>query len=136
MPNPANPQPLFDHNSPAATYDTTRNEYFRLQKRQRMANLTTERSSVFAIWVTVGYFELEEVAIAVPDDPTANLASLSFSAGNVEIRTAIGEEYGVERGTVRRDRAFYVVDRSIPVGFIPGQNLNVDKAVLTKRYIP
>jgi hypothetical protein len=136
MPIPGGGVPFFDHNNNSGDYDTQRNEYFRLQKRQRMANLTTQRSSVFAVWITVGYFELEEVAIPIPDNPNAPLNSLSFGAGNVEIRTAVGREYGLDRGRVRRDRAFYVVDRSIPVGFFPGENLNVDQAVLTRRYLP
>jgi hypothetical protein len=136
MPVPGGQLPFFDHNNNSSDYDTQRNEYFRLQKRQRMANLTTQRSSVFAVWITVGYFELEEVAIPIPDNPNAPLNSLSFGAGNVEIRTAVGREYGLDRGRVRRDRAFYVVDRSIPVGFFPGENLNVDQAVLTRRYLP
>jgi hypothetical protein len=133
---PASPVPFFDHNSNAPQYDTTRNEYFRLQKRQRMANLTTQRSSVFAVRITVGYFELEEVAIPIPNDPNVPLQNVSFSNGLVEWRTAIGREHGLDRGTVRRDRAFYVVDRSIPVGFFPGENLNVDQAVLIRKYLP
>jgi len=130
--------PMFDYrpNAVNANYDPDRNEYFRLQKRQRMANLTTQRSSVFAVRITVGYFELEEVAIPIPNDPNVPLQNVSFSNGLVEWRTAIGREYGLDRGTVRRDRAFYVVDRSIPVGFFPGENLNVDQAVLIRKYLP
>ncbi|MBL8892757.1 MAG: hypothetical protein JNL67_22465 [Planctomycetaceae bacterium] len=130
--------PMYDY-LPAgsnANYDPNRNEYFRMQKRQRMANTTTQRSSVFAVWITVGYFELEEVAIPVPNDPNAPLQNVNFSNGLVEWRTAIGREHGLDRGKVRRDRAFYLVDRSIPVGFFPGENLNVDQAVLTRKYLP
>ena len=136
----AGPQrvPMFDYrpNTANANYDPDRNEYFRLQKRQRMANLTTQRSSVFAVWITVGYFELEEVAIPIPNDPNVPLQNVSFSNGVVEWRTAIGREHGLDRGKVRRDRAFYIVDRSIPVGFFPGENLNVDQAVLSRKYLP
>lgn len=130
--------PMFDYlpNTANPNYDAERNEYFRLQKRQRMANLTTQRSSVFAVWLTVGYFELEEVAIPIPNDPNVPLQNVNFDGGLVEWRTAIGREYGLDRGKVRRDRAFYVVDRSIPVGFFPGENLNVDQAVLLRKYLP
>jgi hypothetical protein len=139
---PAQSSPMFDFNNPAPEYDTNRNEYFRNQKRQRMANMTTQRSSVFAVWITVGYFELEEVPVAIPNNPNLTIGMIAgnppaaFSNGLVEWRTAVGREYGLDRGQVRRDRAFYVVDRSIPVGFFPGENLNVDKAVLTRRYLP
>ena len=131
-----NHMPAFEYlpNTILNHYDPARNEYFRLQKRQRLANLTTQRSSVFAIWITIGYFELEEVAIPIPDDPNVPLQEVTFELGFVESRTAIGREYGIYRGEQRRDRAFYIIDRSIPVGFIPGENLNVDQAVLLRRY--
>lgn len=130
--------PMYDYHPAGANanYDADRNEYFRMQKRQRMANTTTQRSSVFAVWITVGYFELEEVAIPIPNDPTVALQNVNFSNGLVEWRTAIGREHGLDRGKVRRDRAFYLVDRSIPVGFFPGENLNVDQAVITRKYLP
>jgi len=130
------PVPWLDFASNVPVYDSQRNEYFRLQKRQRMANMTTQRSSVFAMWITVGYFEMEEVAVPIPDNPDVPIGSVSFAGNLVEFRTAIGREYGLDRGQVRRDRAFYVVDRSIPVGFFPGENLNVDKTILTRRYLP
>lgn len=128
--------PMYDYYDANPAYDADRNEYFRLQKRQRMANTTTQRSSVFAVWITVGYFELEEVAIPIPNDPNVALQNVNFGNGMVEWRTAIGREYGLDRGKVRRDRAFYLVDRSIPVGFLPGENLNVDQAVITRKYLP
>jgi hypothetical protein len=36
--------------------DTNRNAYFRYQTMNQLANVTTVRSNVFAIWVTIGYF--------------------------------------------------------------------------------
>lgn len=134
-PNGAQTRPLLDHTSKDENYMTDRNEYFRLQKRQRLANLTSQRSSVFAIWITVGYFEQEQVEIPVPDDVTVNFDTVVFNNRNVEWRTSIGREYGLDDGKVKRDRAFYLFDRSVPVGFVPGENLNVDNAVLLKRYI-
>jgi hypothetical protein len=47
----------------------------------------------------------------------------------------LGAEVGLDSGEVKRHRAFYIIDRSIPVGFQRGQNLNVDKTILLKRYI-
>ena len=38
--------------------DPEGNSYFRYQGLQRRANLVTTRSNVFAIWITVGYFEI------------------------------------------------------------------------------
>ena len=46
-----------------------------------------------------------------------------------------GIELGSDVGNVKRHRAFYIIDRSIPVAFEPGVNHNVDKAVLARRYL-
>ena len=48
---------------------------------------------------------------------------------------ALGAELGSETGEVKRHRAFYVFDRSIPVGFRRGRDYNVEEAVLVKRFI-
>jgi hypothetical protein len=47
----------------------------------------------------------------------------------------LGRELGLDTGDVRQHRMFAIVDRSIPVGFQPGKDLNVDKAILLKRKI-
>lgn len=47
----------------------------------------------------------------------------------------LGKEVGSHNGTVSRRRGFYLIDRSIPVGFIPGENLNVDDTILVRRFI-
>ncbi len=36
-----------------------RNAYSRYQAYQKLANLVTTHSNVYAVWLTVGYFELE-----------------------------------------------------------------------------
>jgi hypothetical protein len=47
----------------------------------------------------------------------------------------VAQEVGIDTGEVRRHRAFYIVDRTIPVAFQPGRNHNVDKCVLLRRFI-
>jgi hypothetical protein len=47
----------------------------------------------------------------------------------------LAAEMGADTGEVRRHRAFYIVDRSIPVGFVPGSRLNTDDCVLVRRLI-
>jgi hypothetical protein len=69
----------------------------------RLNNSVTTRSNVFAIWVTIGYFDA--------------------NSSNVEVEP------------VKRHRAFYIFDRSIPVGYEPGKNHNVLDAVLLRRII-
>ena len=42
-------------------------------------------------------------------------------------RLELGQELGSDTGDIVRHRAFYIFDRSIPVGFIRGQDMNQDK---------
>ena len=84
----------------------------------RLANLTTTRSNVFAVRITIGYFEF---------DPTADPIT--------GIIPGIGPEYGWDNGQSRRHRGFYVIDRSIPVAFESGQDLNTANCVLLRRIV-
>jgi hypothetical protein len=47
----------------------------------------------------------------------------------------LGQELGSDTGEIVRHRGFYLIDRSIPVGFQRGQDLNVEKSILLKRFI-
>ena len=38
-------------------------------------------------------------------------------------------------GNVKRPRGFYIIDRSVPVGFKPGEDLNVEKTIRVQRRI-
>ncbi len=87
-----------------------RNAMFRYHALQRFRNLLTTRSNVYAVWTTMGYFEVDD-------------------------RGLLGQELGADSGAVERHRGFAIIDRSIPVAFEPGQNNNVDRAVLLKRFI-
>lgn len=102
--------------------DPERNPYFRYQLLARLANNTTTRSSVFAVWITLGYFEVT---------PTSDSAVLN----NVPDGYQIGKELGIDRGAVKRHRAFFIIDRSVPVGFRRGENLNTENVVLLRRYL-
>ena len=39
--------------------DPNGNPFFRYQAIQRLGNLVTTRSNVYAVWITVGYFEVD-----------------------------------------------------------------------------
>ena len=95
---------------PEGTTDIETAATFRNELRTRVGGLTTTRSSVYGFWITIGYFEVDEF-------------------------DRVGAEIGSDDGTVRRDRAFYMVDRSIPVACEPGKNHNVDQAVLVRTII-
>jgi hypothetical protein len=76
-----------------------------------MGNLVTTRSNVYAVWITVGYFEV---------DPATQ---------------TLGRELGSESGDVRRHRSYYMIDRTAPVAYEPGENHNVDRAIMLRRSI-
>lgn len=84
---------------------------FRYQGMSRLANMTTTHSNVYAIWITVGYFEV--------DRATGQL----------------GQEAGSDTGEIERHRAFYIFDRSVPVAYERGENHNVDRGLLIRRFI-
>ena len=112
-------KPLLHNNSRREDYnDFERNSYFRYQSLQRTENLVTNRSNVFAIWITVGYFEVDE-----------NIGADGQSVYR------LGLEMGTDSGQVKRHRAFYMVDRTIPVAFEPGKDHNVKRAVILRRFL-
>lgn len=101
--------------------DPNQHAYFRYQSLARLSNLVTTRSNVYAVWITTGYFEAERnpggVDTAHPDG------------------YRIGRELGSDTGEIRRHRAFYLIDRSIPVGFARGKDYNVSNTILLSRLI-
>lgn len=129
-PTPGN-LPLFNFNqynvnlADPTTFDqfgraTDRNAYFHYQPFAKLANMLTTNSNTFSVWMTVGYFEVEP------------------NPAGVDVAHPDGYQLGQEMlfdGVYRRPRAFFLIDRSIPVGFEPGRALNVDKCVLQRRYI-
>ena len=72
--------------------DTTRNPYMMYQPMTRLGNLVTEHSDVFAVWVTVGYFEVEKA----PDwnDPdTCKQRLARFGSGSAATTTDTDAAY-------------------------------------------
>jgi hypothetical protein len=62
------------------------------------------------VWVTVGFFEVDQ-------------------------NGSIIGEVGLEDGSAQRHRGFFMVDRSIPVAFEPGQNNDVEDCILIESII-
>ncbi len=124
-PNPQDSnRPLFaSQTDPTKPYvDPDQHPYFRYQNLMRLNNSLTTRSNVYAVWITMGYFEVS------PADPPINYAI--YPDG-----WQLGAELGSDSGDIKRHRAFYIFDRSIPVGYEPGRDHNIDDATLVKRYI-
>lgn len=109
-------------NADAEAYrNTARNAPYRYHAIQRLKNLTTTQSNVYAIWITVGYFEVKP-----PNSPGGS--------ANPD-RYELGQEIGADDGSIERPRFFYIIDRSIPVGYAPGEDLNVENVIRLQRRI-
>ena len=85
--------------------------FVRMQRAMRLPNLVTNQSNVFAVWVTVSLYEYDPI-------------------------TGFGNEYIGESGLPERERQFFMIDRTIPVGFKPGENLNTERTILLHRMLP
>ena len=96
-------KPLFAHNSTRLVDRSHRNAYFYYQALQRLGNLVTTHSNVFAVWITVGFFEVDPHPI---DSVHPDGYQLS-------------QEVGTDTGDITRHRAFYIIDRSIPLPSLP-----------------
>ena len=91
--------------------DRHRNPFLRYQTQMRMPNLASDNSQTFMVRLTLGFFEV---------DPN-NTDSL-------------GQEYREDTGEAQRYRGLFIIDRSIPVGFRPGQDLNARDVVVFERF--
>ena len=118
--------PLFQYTSPNNVDNTSRNPFFHYSDLMRLGNLATTRSNVYSVWITVGYFEVKPNSFTTP----AGLPDLAHPDGY-----ELGQEMGSDTGEIVRHRAFYMIDRTVPVGFQRGQDLNVEKAIILKRFI-
>lgn len=129
--NPLMIDDLAVSNAPNTPYaDALRSPYFYYQDMQRYSNMVTTRSNVYAVWMTVGYFEVSPWGgYTAPNSGTMTVDPVHPDGYQ------LGQEMGIDTGEVKRNRAFYVFDRSLPVGFKRGENLNIDKGLLLKRYI-
>lgn len=84
----------------------SRDVQFRFQNAARLANLTTHHSNLFMVRFTIGYFKV---------DPNTG---------------ALGKEFIDPRKGFQRPKGFYLIDRSIPVGYEPGQRHNSADTIL------
>jgi hypothetical protein len=130
--------PLFT--SPPVTSwatDGERNSWFRLETLVRANANSTVRSEVYAIWVTMGLFEVETSPTHFwPDPDTGNpIRFAGIPSPAYPDRYRLVREYGSDTGNTTRHRSFFIYDRSIPVGYEPGVDHNVRDGLLVERYI-
>ena len=128
--------PLFSESFSAPHVDAERNPHFFYQPLTRLGNLTTTRSGVFAVWITVAYFEVEPAPAWNDPNTEAKFGGDRALYDHVYPEGyQLGQEVGIETGNTRRHRGFYIVDRTLPVGFKPGEDLNVENIIRLRRRI-
>jgi hypothetical protein len=134
--------PLFAESREQSFADTDRNPYMMYEPMSRLGNLVTNRSGVYAVWITVGYFEVEKAPDWNDPDTTVQANVRAHFGGDINLYNRaypdgymLGKELGSETGDVKRPRGFYIIDRTEEVGFKPGEDLNVEKAIRLRRRI-
>ena len=112
--------PLFgNYTGSSQATGTNTHPYFRYQGLMRLPNMVTTNSNVYAVWMTIGYFEAVPTTVS-PSHPDGY---------------ALGAELGADSGQITRRRVFTIIDRSIPVAYQPGQNHNVERTIRLQRFI-
>jgi len=105
--------------------DMSQHPYFRSEMMQRVMNLTTVRTHQFAVWITVGFFEVKregDIAMIGSGYPQA-----AFDV--------LGPEIGAATSENTRYRSFFVVDRLKLTGFDPDSVGAFRPAVVFRRTI-
>lgn len=110
----------------SGTTSMAQHPYFRGEQMQRITNLTTVRTHQYAVWITIGFFEVKrEGDIAMIGDPTYPTAAFDL----------LGPEIGAATGENTRYRSFFVVDRLKLTGFDPDAVGAFRPAVVYRRTI-
>jgi hypothetical protein len=104
--------------------DRRQSPYFRTEWLQSVMNLTTVLSHQFAVWITIGFFEVKRrgnPALAASNPP------LAFDL--------LGREIGSPEGHRVRHRAFFVLDRTRASGMNPTDTMCIHDVVVHRRFI-
>jgi hypothetical protein len=132
-------QPLFSATVDEAYHNAGRNANFFFKPMTRLGSLITNRSNVYAVWVTIGFFEVEEAPSksdfasangGISDPQLTELYNRVYPEGY-----AFSREDGVDVGNTRRLRGFYIIDRTKMAGYEPGADHNVENTVRLRRRI-
>jgi len=109
--------------SPTNT-DDRQHPFWRSEQLQKAMNLTTVRTHQYAVWITIGFFEVKRQG------------DLGMFATNPQLAFDImGPEIGAANGKTTRFRGFYLVDRLQLTGFNPASPGQFRSAVVYSKRI-
>ncbi|MGB7328525.1 MAG: hypothetical protein WBD31_26850 [Rubripirellula sp.] len=104
--------PFFIRPGVGATHESRdRNAFMKYQTLMRMPNLVSKQSNVFVMRMTMGFFEVDAATLS------------------------LGREYKEDIAQNKRHQMLYIIDRSKPVAFIPGENTNVRDTIIYERAV-
>ncbi|MDX2037390.1 MAG: hypothetical protein SFX72_12125 [Isosphaeraceae bacterium] len=112
------PPPVTWQLGDAGAADRRQHPYFRTEWLQKVMNLTTVRTHQFAVWITIGFFEVTETgaaSLAAPDK--------------------LGAELSLAAGRSLRYRSFFILDRTRAVGFNASNPIDFHDVVTYRRRI-
>jgi hypothetical protein len=105
--------------------DDRQHPYWRTEMLQRAMNLTTVRTHQYAVWITVGFFEVRR---------QGDIGMLGQGAPALAF-DAMGPEVGALNGQNVRYRGFFLVDRLKLTGFDPGNVGAFHNAIVYRKVI-
>jgi hypothetical protein len=107
--------------------DRRQHPYFRTEILQKVMNLTTVRTHQFAVWITVGFFQVVR---------QGNATYINTALGVHQPQPdELGVEIDLELGKNRRFRSFFVLDRTRLNGFNPSNPQDFRDVVTYRRRI-
>jgi hypothetical protein len=106
--------------------DARQHPYWRTEHLQRVMNSSTVRTHQYAVWITIGFFEIIK---------QGDLAQLAQQASPILAFDVIGAEVGSVTGNNTRFRGFFLVDRTKLTGFNPGNIGSFRAAVVYRKVI-
>ncbi len=104
--------------------DAREHPYWRTEQLQKMMNLTTPRTHQYAVWMTIGFFEVLR---------QGDLGMLSYNP--TLAFDILGPEIGATNGKNVRYRGFFLVDRLQLTGYNPASPTGYKQAVVYRQRI-
>jgi hypothetical protein len=120
-----NPAPIVPGSATPTNTDDRQHPYWRSEMLQKAMNLTTVRTHQYAVWITIGFFEVRRQGdIGMIGQ---GLPQLAFDA--------MGPEIGALNGQNVRFRGFFLIDRLQLTGFNPGNIGAFHSAIVYRKVI-